>query len=153
MAVASTPAIEQAAGRSLRRFVWIASAPLALGVFWLAATEAGDPTRAAAGFALACYAAALLSFVAGMRWGISLSRPQPPVRGLQLAVGTLAPIAAWLALLAQPPLSFAVLAAAYAAQGAWDAYLADAPDWFRRMRRTTTLVGVAALVAAFAATA
>lgn len=100
-------------------------APLALLVLWLMGTPADDPSRAQTTLLILTYAPMLIGLRAGVSSGILYGRGVP--LGIFGLVGTLAPpLLAWLAVLATPPLGFALLAVLFAAQGAWASFaLAD----------------------------
>lgn len=95
------------------------------------------------------YGALLLSFLAGIRWGQAMRTDAGRTAGL--AAAALPALAGWLALLAPPIAAAGILAAAFAAQGAWDVWSAEAsrlPVWYGRLRLRTTPITVALLVAA-----
>lgn len=119
------------------------------------------------------YGAIILSFVGGIRWGAALqARPRAFAArddgaGRTFALSVVPSLAAWIALAMEPVFGFAFLAAAFAAQGAWDGLSgpstfaraggAEAPGrlplWFVRLRTTITFIVVACLLLALFAVA
>lgn len=143
----------EALARKIRRLSYAGLVPaLALGA-WLAAVAPDHPRRAQTVALLAAYSALILTFFAGARWGLAVARrPQAGERDALIALGLAA--AAWAALVVPPPDAFVMLAIAFAAQGAWDAFAVHAgtlPEWYGRIRTHVTFVMVAAMVAAFVA--
>ncbi len=121
---------------------------------WLAGIADDHPWRTTTILLLTQYAAVVLSFLGGIRWGLAI-RQTGPARTLDLAMTVLPPLVAWASLSVPLPYTFAVLAAAFAAHGAWDAFAVHtgaAPRWYGRFRGWLTAVVVAALVVAFLAT-
>jgi hypothetical protein len=118
-----------------------------------------DPyLRSAALTSFAIYAAVILSFLGGARWGLALTAE--PLRPIALIYSVLPSIAAWLAALAIALGVAAVGAAgafalAFLAQYLWDrsAQLDGAPAWYARLRRILTLgvLGACLIVAAASA--
>lgn len=123
---------------------------------WLYGIAADHPWREATITILLTYSVIVIAFVAGIRWGAALLTQGETGHSAGMAVALLPVLTALAALLIAPPHSFAVLAVAFAAQGAWDALAAhrgDVPVWFGAQRRWLTLLAVGAMIAAFAATA
>lgn len=102
--------------------------------------------------ALRTYAAVILSFLGGIRWGLALNGGEAAPR--QLAISVLPSIFGWLALFLPPVAGLVALVAAFAAQGAWDSFSFHAGErfiWFARLRIVLTcLVAVALIVALLA---
>ena len=143
-----------AADRTAVRLGLLGILPFLVLSFWLAAIADGHPWRATTILLLTQYAAIVLSFLGGIRWGLALRRASP-ARAQELAMTMLPPLVAWASLSVPLPYTFAVLAAAFAAQGAWDAFAVHAgaaPRWYGRLRGWLTIAVVAALVLAFLAT-
>lgn len=110
------------------------------------------------------YGAVILSFVAGIRWGAALrGRPRAfavpdHASGRIFALSTVPSLVGWLSLFMEPVFGLPLLAAAFAVQGAWDAFsgpstfgsAADGRDalplWFVRMRVTITFIVVVCLL-------
>ena len=96
----------------------------------------------------ALYAALILSFLGGVRWGLAVSRPV--VSPLTISLSMLPTIAALaiLALLSHAQrMELWALALALALHWAWDARAHGAPPWFARLRTILTLGAVASLLA------
>ena len=106
--------------------------------------------------ALKLYAAIVLSFIGGIRWGIAIARSVGGEReneALILAAGPA--LLGWFAFYLGEPWSFALLAVAFAATGWWDSRLSandGVPEWFARLRILLTALVMITMVAAFAAT-
>ena len=99
-----------------------------------------------AGLALAVYAALILSFLGGGRWGMAVGTAEVDNRIVSLAM---LPSLAGYALLMMPEESrgwqLAGLAAAHILQGLWDFRSTKAPVWYRGLRGQLTLGAVAGL--------
>ena len=124
-------------------------APLAAALI-LILTDGLDVVDAADAVAgLVAYAALLLSFLAGARFGSALRVTGAPMAVLITAV----PIAAAMASMLIPSkAAVALLAAGLAAQGAWDVWAAERarlPDWYGRLRLRTTPIAVLVLIVGF----
>ncbi|WP_310498510.1 DUF3429 domain-containing protein [Sandarakinorhabdus sp.] len=96
------------------------------------------------------YAALILSFLGGARWGLEVAGPQPRLVIITLAmVPTLAALAVlFLAPSGAPQLL--ALAACLAAHLLWDATAAGLPGWYPRLRAILTagaLTGLGAMAA------
>lgn len=105
--------------------------------------------------ALAGYAAAILSFLGGIRWGTWLLTPRS---GPAVVILSIVPsLAAWLLLLLSHRAAFALFAAAFLLQGAWDVAASRKgllPPDFGRLRIVLTAVAALCMAAAaFAARA
>lgn len=107
------------------------------------------------------YGSVILSFLGGTRWGAGLGRPDA---GRQFALAVIPSLVGWFSLFTAPVYGVALLALAFAAQGAWDAFstapAADPrsapvarplPHWFGRLRAVLTFLVVGALVVMFLA--
>ena len=121
---------------------------------WRSGFMESHPTiRGGMALQLTAYAAAVLSFLGGIRWGLAL-RGRDGNGKADLILGIVPPLVGWIAIVVPAPLNFVLLAVAFAAQGAWDSLTLTsdaAPDWFRRIRIQMTVLVVAALVVAFVA--
>lgn len=136
-----------------RLLAWAGCVPLVVLSLWLFSIADDHVWRDATDRLLTAYAALLLAFLGGSRWGFSTDRAS---RKGDLYVAAFALVAGWGAFFAPPPFGYAILAAGFAAQGAVDALAAhvDAmPAWHGKLRLQVTPVAVAAMVLAFAATA
>ena len=111
------------------------------------------------------YGAVILSFVGGIRWGAALEeRPRPfaapaAAAGRTFALSVVPSLAGWFSLFLEPVFGLALLAAAFALQGVWDAFSGPSPFaagaggrgaalplWFVRLRVVITLLVVPALL-------
>lgn len=116
--------------------------------FWApaAAGLAGPETREIAGVLLAAYAALILSFLGGARFGRAVLETPPPVATISLSM---LPTIAGLAILALPPslrtVQLLSLAAALAVHWLWDLRDTGAPAWTPRLRTILTAGAVAGL--------
>lgn len=121
---------------------------------WLVAIPADHLWRPGTILLLKTFAALLLTFTAGARLGLATSAPASGGRTITLSAVPV--LVAWVAILLPEPWSFALLAAAFAALGAWDSFAvhrSEAPAWFGRLRIRQTLAIVLALFIAIIATA
>lgn len=101
----------------------------------------GDPQLAGPGLLfLLSYAATVLSFLGGVRWGYEMARPQPRV--LVMLAASAPALAAWL-LLALPflsaPWQIGGFIVAFVLSWLWDAGSGDLPRWWSRLRTLLTL--------------
>jgi hypothetical protein len=148
------PSADAGVARVGRVLAFAGFLPFAALALWLLGIAADHPWRQGTIMLLTGYAAVTLSFLGGIRWGLSLlQRGGERQRDMILAI--VPPVIGWFALIAPAPLVFVFLAVAFAAQGAWDSLTlapGSAPDWFRRARIQLTMLVVAALVVAFVAT-
>jgi hypothetical protein len=103
---------------------------------------------AAALAAQAAYAALILSFLGGARWGLEVRQPRPRVPVISLAM---LPTLAGLGLLLVPDSArsaqLAALAVLLLVHFAWDARSAGLPRWYARLRLPLTVGAVTGLVA------
>jgi hypothetical protein len=99
-----------------------------------------------AGAVEAVYAALILSFLGGARWGLAVraASPDPAVVGLAMTP-TLVGLAVLVLTHGQMRLQLLVLAAALSLIWAWDAGAEDLPPWYGRLRTTLTLGAVGGL--------
>jgi hypothetical protein len=129
-------------------FAYGALLPMAVGVVLIASNGIGSLGRADVTTGFLAYAALLLAFHAGTRFGHALR-----VTGVTVAViASGAPlVAAFVSLWLPDRLAAGLLALAFAAQGAWDVWSADRARltaWYGRLRLRTAPVAVLLLVAA-----
>ena len=113
--------------------------------------------QASAKLVLILYAAVILSFLGGVRWGVEMSAgPERPRFG-RLAVsvtGALAgwALAWWATLGGLAPSQFLVFSGLFVAHWLWDTLASrDLPAWYDGLRTIATLGAVAALIAGWAA--
>ena len=145
---------------TMLRRLGIPSAPLALGVaglvpFWglsltLLVHSALGLETGRLDLALATYAAIILSFLGGIRWGFAV-RDDADITPYVVAVAP--SLVAWAALAAPEPWRLVILGLVALALGPIDLALVRsgrAPAWFGRLRLIlSTGAGVALLLAAF----
>jgi hypothetical protein len=109
------------------------------------------PLKSVAAVVLALYSGLILSFLGGARWGLAVSRPEPSVGTVSLAM---LPTLSGLALLILPAeyrgVQLLGLAAALVLQWLWDVSAGNLPAWYPRLRTILTLGAVVGLVAGFA---
>jgi hypothetical protein len=130
--------------------------PAAILALWLFGIPDDHAWRAQTIALLTGYAAVVLSYLGGIRWGIALTGPGEEDTANVFALSVLPALGGWAALFIPPPYSFVLLAVAFAAHGAWDTLSAQGgamPDWFARLRMQLTAGIVVTMVVAFAATA
>jgi hypothetical protein len=101
-------------------------------------------------------AAIILSFLAGIHWGVILAKNETaaPLRSIALAIA--APLIGWMAVFVAEPMCFALLIVGFAGQGAWDNFAAHRgllPQWFSKIRMVMTIIVVAILAVAMFVTA
>jgi len=91
--------------------------------------------------ALNVYAAIILSFLGGIRWGIAVRSPSTSSEIGTFMLSVVPSLWAWAAFFAPGPWGFAMYAAGFAAMGWWDRALVargHAPAWFGLLRVTLT---------------
>ena len=103
---------------------------------------------------LATYAATILSFLGGIRWGVAVAAPVQRRVATDYVFGVTPQLFGWGALVLPDPWRFVMLAVGVLVLGPIDRNLVSrglAPDWFGRLRMLLSLAAGAALfVAAFA---
>lgn len=115
-------------------------------VLWAGPGRLG-PAVFLAPLALMAYAATIVSFLGGVRWGYELARPAGP--DPRLLVGSVLPqIAAWGLLFAPlaSPARLGGLLLVLLVQGGADMLSDDLPGWYRALRAPLTVGAAAALV-------
>lgn len=98
------------------------------------------------------YAAVILSFLGGIRWGAVL--PQSRDGAATLALSVVPSLLAWAFLLVPVPARFACFAAAFLVQGVIDVAAARRgalPAWFGALRTVLTVGAAGSMAAAFLA--
>lgn len=111
------------------------------------------PTNATAGLWLQTYAAVILSFLGGIRWGMALNAGGASSTALILSV--LPALAGWVILplsiiLLPNPAWYLALAALFLLQLVWDWSSAVVPAWFKPMRMGASVAAMGSLVFAWA---
>lgn len=100
------------------------------------------------------YAAVILSFLGGIRWGAALKLPRGPLQSTLLVLSVVPSLTGFAALVLPSLAGLIVLIAAFLIQGAWDVQSAqrgELPAWFATLRAILTAGAVIALVATLAA--
>ena len=90
-------------------------------------------------FVVAAYAALILSFLGGARWGMALQAPEPDPWALALSMGPT--LLAWgllIVLHATERLELFGLGALLVLVGLWDVASPQGPAWYQRLRLTLT---------------
>lgn len=99
--------------------------------------------RGAMSLAMLAYAAVILSFLGGARWGMECIRHSPP-RALVLTVAVLPCLAAWGLLIGAiwVPVTWQLggLIAVFLAQWLWDTGSTETPHWYSPLRTTLTVI-------------
>jgi hypothetical protein len=120
-------------------------AGLALAAAGVIALPFADPVQA-----LIAYAAAILSFMAGVQWGIGVMS-RDGQQGVRFALSVMPALLAWACLLVAPKTGLAGLTAGFVsllAYDLWTVQAGDAPDWYGRLRLQLTAAVVTTLAAA-----
>lgn len=129
-----------------KRLSYAGFAPFAILAVWLLWSAPGAAGWDSALTALRGYAIAILSFVAGIRWGGAFLSDKAP-RVFLLSV--IPSLLAWMTVFLTPVLALAILAMTFAAQGAWDVIAAqngEVPAWYGELRMRITVLVVGALL-------
>ncbi|MEO1744902.1 MAG: DUF3429 domain-containing protein [Pseudomonadota bacterium] len=99
------------------------------------------------------YAAIILSFLGGIRWGVAMGDEAAKGRIETLALSVLPSLWAWVAAFIGGPTAFLMFAVGFLAMGWWDNKLVasgGAPAWFGTLRMILTgLVTITMLIASF----
>lgn len=134
--------------KAANRLALAGFAPFAVCLVLLLAFAPGEAGWQHSLAAMRGYGIAILSFLGGVRWGAALDRDGAPRTFLHSVTPALM---AWSTLFMTPVTALAVLAMAFAGQGAWDALSAQngaLPGWYGTLRMKLTFLVVAALVIA-----
>lgn len=129
--------------------------PFALLALWLAGIAEDHPWRDETIMLLKSYAAVILSFLGGIRWGLATRDDDETTQGF-LGMSVLPSLAGWAAFLMPDIYAFAWLAACFAGQGAADQFAVHAgkaPAWFGRLRMRLTMLVTGAMLLALIAVA
>ncbi|MEO0542939.1 MAG: DUF3429 domain-containing protein [Pseudomonadota bacterium] len=122
---------------------------LALGMF------VGGAHAQTAQMLLIGYAAVILSFLGGIRWGVGLVAEDSKQQSVTLALSIIPSLWAWVAAFIGGNIAFLMFAIGFIAMGWWDNKLVvdgGAPAWFGSLRLILTgLVTLTMLAASFAA--
>ena len=109
-----------------------------------------DPDLARRGIWLTlglAYGAIILSFLGGIRWGVTLSAP---LRERELALSVLPSLAGWAALILPSAIGVCLLIGGFLMQALWDVtsvHTGRLPQWFGRLRMILTTIVVVSLLA------
>lgn len=132
-----------------------AKPPFVLGyaglIPFVAATAApwlGIITHAFAHTILLAYAAAILSFMAGIQWGLAMAHNQ--LTYARLGISVIPALIAWAALLLGGNIGLLLMAATFAGLLVYDLQLVAAglaEDWYPKLRWPLTIIVVACLLA------
>lgn len=119
----------------------------------IAMAVAEPPTNATMALWLQTYAAVILSFLGGIRWGLEVARPAPS--GTVLGLSVLPALAGWAILpsaiiLLPGPGWFLAYAGLFALQLGWDLVSVRVPGWFKPVRAGVSAVVIASLAGAWA---
>lgn len=111
------------------------------------------PSNATAALWLQTYAAIILSFLGGIRWGLALA--QPGTKAGTLALSVCPSLAGWAILppaiiLVPSPSWFLAYAGLFAVQLVWDLRSTGVPSGFKPVRLWVSIVVIAALIGAWA---
>ena len=147
---------EQAVSRDTIRAAWALALcgflPFAALAFALFLTGRGSALTGLLADAFKMWSAILLSFLAGIRFGMVLDKAGMQPR--QMAIPAAPSVVGWLSLFLPDVFCLPVLMVAYCAQGAWDsisAFRGEAPVWYGNLRIAMTLLVAAAHAVALAA--
>ena len=100
------------------------------------------------------YAAVILSFLGGIRWGAALKLPRGPLQSTLFVLSVLPSLAGFAALVLPATVGLVLLIGSFLLQGAWDVQAAQnrrLPPWFATLRAILTTGAVLALVAGLVA--
>ena len=95
------------------------------------------------------YAALMLSFFGGIRWGACLGPVSPRRASQDFALSVVPQVVGWLSLLMQPLLALCVLLALHLLQALWDVIAVERgrlPYWYGKLRMAITVGAVAAIL-------
>ena len=109
----------------------------------------GSVTPKLADTLLIGYGAVILSFIAGVRWGLALTVPNESDQALQLTVSTVPSIIAWAACFMPFAYGLPLLAFTHAAIAVWDIramHNGRGPVWYAKLRMILASLAVGILV-------
>lgn len=117
----------------------------------------GLQMAALAPVALGAYAAIILSFLGGIRWGVAIANDPDEAISRTLVYSVAPSLWGWAAFFAPAPVNFLMFAIGFLAMGRWDLALVQegaAPAWFGKLRLILTMLVVPTmLIASFGAMA
>ena len=120
---------------------------LAAAAQWLTLPHLPADAAQAAGIV---YAAVILSFLGGIRWGTALELRSPRRQTSDFILSVLPALAGWIAVMLPGLLGVSLLIAGFLLQAQWDVVNADRgrlPAWFGRLRMGLTAAAVLSLIA------
>lgn len=91
------------------------------------------------------YGAVILSFIGGVRWGLTLAHPYQGPSWRNLVYSVTPSLIAWPALLVQPMLGYSLLTAGLLTAGVIDVAWAGYPVWFKALRILLTVGAVGSI--------
>jgi hypothetical protein len=94
------------------------------------------------------YAAVIVSFLGGIRWGATMQSPSNRHQSAELAGSVVASLVGWASLLLSPLLGLCLLVAGFLLQALWDILSVEKnrlPPWFGKLRMVLTVGAVLAL--------
>ena len=150
----SEPDLVSRAAATARLLGYAGLAPFIALSLWLYGIASDHEWRAGTILLLLVYGAVILSFLGGVRWGVALARHGEDA-GFDFSLAMVPPLMGWIAVFIPVPYAFAVLAVAFAAQGAWDTlavHTGKAPEWYGELRTILTAIVVLTMIVAFIAT-
>ena len=109
----------------------------------------GSVTPKLADTLLIGYGAVILSFIAGVRWGLALTVPNESDQALQLTVSTVPSVIAWAACFMPFAYGLPLLAFTHAAIAVWDIramHNGRGPVWYAKLRMILASLAVGILV-------
>ena len=148
--------LRTSARRMVRLLLWISVVPLVAAVMGLAYSGRGGAFSPVLIDAAKTWSVIGLTFLAGIRFGIVLNAAQWSTAPRQFWLAGIPPVLGWATLFMPEPASFALLAVAFSAMGAWDAFTGhngQVISWYADIRIPGTIVTVFALIAALFLTA
>lgn len=119
---------------------------LPFAAFGLAGLLPLAPFHAQAPSILLAYGAVILSFLGGVRWGLAIATPDAARLWAQLGFSVLPSLLAWAGLLLPIRAGLLLLAAGFALMLVADLRLAEAPAWYRQLRRPLSAGAIGALL-------
>lgn len=95
------------------------------------------------------YGASILSFLGGIRWGMTIDPRTPSANSANyetLGLAVSPSIAAWLSLLFPTPIGLITVAAGLIGMGYMDIFMSTYPSWYKGLRFALTAVAVGSLL-------
>jgi len=96
--------------------------------------------------ALLAYGAVILSFLAGVRWGLVISGSSQLPFVFEFGIVVLPPLAGWGSILIEKPAGFLVLSISFSLLLLMDYIISGAPRWYLRLRVILSLPVIACLL-------